>query len=193
MKSASGQLFAIGLLALLAALSFWLAETVNVDGQADDGKKRHDPDAIAENFTMRQFDETGRVKYRLTSPYLKHFADDDSSELKSPTLINFRLDAPPLTLSGNNARVTSKGEVIYLWDDVRALRAATPERPEMVATMPDLTIEPNAGLAHTKSPVEVHEADSWVKGVGMNLDNNTSTLVLQSQVTGLLQPRRAPK
>lgn len=193
MRYGSSQLFVIVLLALLAGLSFWLQRTVAPVETVRDGKLRHDPDAMAENFQVRQFDEKGRVKYRLTAPYLTHFPDDDSSELKSPTLIHYRPNAPALTLSGQNAKVSSKGQTIFLWDDVKAVRAATPERPELVARMPDLTVRPDDGIAFTQSPVVITEDKSWVKGVGMHLDNNTSTFELQSQVSGLSYPRRAKK
>ena len=193
MRFGSSQLFVIVLLALLAGLSFWLQRAVTPVEGVRDGKLRHDPDAIAENFLVRQFDEKGRVKYRLTAPYMMHFPDDDSSELKSPTLINYRPNAPQLTLTGKNAKVTSKGQTVFLWDDVKVVRAATPARPELVARMPDLTVQPDDGTAFTGSPVEITEDKSWVKGVGMHLDNNTSTFELQSQVTGLSYPRRAKK
>jgi lipopolysaccharide export system protein LptC len=193
MRFGSSQLFVIVLLALLAGLSFWLQRAVTPVEVVRDGKLRHDPDAIAENFLVRQFDEKGRVKYRLTAPYMMHFPDDDSSELKSPTLIHYRPNAPQLTLTGKNAKVTSKGKTVFLWDDVKAVRAATPARPELVARMPDLTVRPDDGTAFTQSPVEITEDKSWVKGVGMHLDNNTSTFELQSQVTGLSYPRRAKK
>ena len=193
MRLGSNQLFVVVLLALLAGLSFWLQRAVTPVEIVRDGKLRHDPDAMAENFLVRQFDEKGRVKYRLTAPYMMHFPDDDSSELKSPTLIHYRPDAASLTLSGKNARVTSKGQTVFLWDDVKAVRAATPARPEMVARMPDLTVRPDDGIAFTGSPVVITEDKSWVKGVGMHLDNKTSTFELQSQVTGLSYPRRAKK
>lgn len=193
MRFGSNQLFVVVLLALLAGLSFWLQRAVTPVEIVRDGKLRHDPDAMAENFLVRQFDEKGRVKYRLTAPYMMHFPDDDSSELKSPTLIHYRPDAAALTLSGKNALVTSKGQTVFLWDDVKAVRAATPARPEMVARMPDLTVQPDDGIAFTGSPVVITEDKSWVKGVGMHLDNKTSTFVLQSQVTGLSYPRRAKK
>ena len=193
MRFGSSQLFVIVLLALLAGLSFWLQRAVTPVEVVRDGKWRHDPDAIAENFLVRQFDEKGRVKYRLTAPYMMHFPDDDSSELKSPNLIHYRPNAPQLTLTGKNAKVTSKGKTVFLWDDVRAVRAATSARPELVARMPDLTVQPDDGTAFTQSPVEITEDKSWVKGVGMHLDNNTSTFELQSQVTGLSYPRRAKK
>lgn len=193
MKSTSGQVFAISLLSLLAALSFWLDQTISAGVAEPDGKSRHDPDAIAENFSAVQLDETGRVKYRLVAPYLEHFPDDSSSELKNPTLVSYRPDSPPITMTSRNARVANNGETVYLWDDVVAVRDASSERPAMVARMPYLTAQPDIGVAHTDSPVEVTEGASWMKGVGMHLDNDTSTLVLQSQVTGLIHPRRAPK
>jgi len=113
--------------------------------------------------------------------------------LKSPTLISYRPDAPSVTISADNARASSKGDTIYLWDNVSIVRAATPDRPEMVARMPDLTTQPDAGFAFTNSPVEITQGQSWIKGVGAHLDNNTSILVLQSQVTGLyIRPKATP-
>ena len=193
MRIGANPLFAIVLLTLLAGLSFWLERAVAPEEVRRDGKLRHDADAIAEKFMVRQFDESGRIKYRLTAPYLEHFPDDDTTELKSPVLVHYRLDAPPVTVSGNNAMVTSKGQVVFLWDDVKVVRAASAARPEAVARMPDLTVLPDDGTAFTQSPVEITEDRSWVKGVGMELDNNKSTFVLQSQVTGLYYPRRAQK
>ena len=193
MRFGSSQLFTVVLLALLAGVSFWLQKVIAPVDTVHDGKFRHDPDAMAENFLVRKFDDQGRVKYRLTAPYMEHFPDDDSSELKSPVLIQYRPGTVPLTLSGENARVTSKGQTVFLWGDVKAVRPAMPDRPEMVARMPDLTIEPDAGTAFTNSAVHITEDRSWAKGVGMHLDDNTSIFVLQSQVTGLSYPRRAKK
>jgi len=193
MKHWPSQLFPVVLLALLAGLSFVLQRAVNQEEPKQDGKLRHDPDAIAENFVARRFDESGQVKYRLTAPYLVHFPDDDSSEIKSPVLVSYRPSAPPVEITGKNARITAKGETVYVWDNVSIVRAATPERPEMVARMPDLTAHPEAGTAFTNSPVEITQGQSWIKGVGANLDNNTSMLVLQSQVTGMyIRPRPKP-
>lgn len=193
MKHWPSQLFPVILLGTLAGLTFWLQNIVDgVDAQ-NDGKFRHDPDAIAENFVVRRFDESGLVKYRLTSPYLEHFPDDDSSELKSPVLISYRPNSPDVTVTAKNARVTSRGEVAYLWDDVKLTRAATAERPELVALSPDLTVQTEAGIAFTGSPVEITQGQSWLTGVGVHIDNNASTFVLQSQVKGqYLRPRAKP-
>ncbi len=193
MKSWQNQIFPIMLLAFLAAMTFWLQVAMNDDEPKHDGKLRHDPDAIAEKFVVRSFDQTGHVKYRLTAPYLEHFPDDDSSEIRSPKLISYRPDAPPITVVADNARVTAKGETVYLWDHVKVTREATADRPEMTASMPDLTARPDDGFAFTNSPVEITQGASWIKGVGAQLDNNKATFVLQSQVTGLyIRPRAKP-
>lgn len=184
MKHWPSQLFPIIMLALLAGLTFWLQSTIDSGNEKHDGKFRHDPDAIAENFTVRRFDATGQVRYRLTAPYLEHFPDDDSSELKSPILISYRPDAPSITVKGNYAKVTSKGETVYIWENVSVTRAGAADRLELVARMPDLTAQPDAGFAFTSSPVEITQGQSWMTGVGAHIDNNNSTFVLQSQVKG---------
>ncbi len=191
MKRWSGQLFPLILLTLLAAVSFWLERAVDLPDPRRDGKTRHDPDAIVENFMVRRLDIDGTLKYRLTAPLMQHFPDEDSSLVRSAQITYYRPDAPDMTLSGKNAFVTAKGEVVFLWDDVVATRVATPDRPGMVARMPDLTLEPDAGTGFSESQVEIAQGPSWAKGIGMTLDNNTSTLVLKSQVTGLYYPPKA--
>jgi lipopolysaccharide export system protein LptC len=193
MKHWPGHLFPVILLGVLAALSFWL-QTIVERGETPPAKiVRHEADTVVENFSARRLDENGQVKYRLIAPYMMHFADDDSSELKSPTLVAYRPDAPPVTVSGRNAKVSSKGEVVYLWDSVVVTREATPGRPALTGTMPDLTVLPDAGTAFTPSPVEITQGASWVKGVGMQIDNEASTFQLQSQVSGLYFRVREPR
>lgn len=193
MKHWQSQLFPLILLSIIAGLTFWLQKSVEMEEPRRDGKLRHDPDAFAENFEVRRFDQTGQVKYRLTAPKMTHFPDDDTSLLTDPKLIAYRPDAPPLTLIGKNAKVTSKGETVYLWEDVSVTRSATPERAALIARMPDLTIQPNRGFAFTNSPVEMTQGESWVKGVGAELDNNAATFILQSRVTGLyIRPKTTP-
>jgi len=193
MKHWPSQLFPVLLLAMLAGLSFWLQKTVEHDDPKSDSKLRHDPDAFAENFSVRRFDDTGNLKYRLVAPYLVHYPDDDSSELNSPVLVSYRPGSPSVTVTGAHAKVTTRGETIFLWDNVSVTRAAYADRAEMVARMPDLTAQPEAGFAFTSSPVEITQGQSWIKGVGAQIDNNNSTFLLQSQVTGLyIRPRATP-
>lgn len=186
MKRWSGQLFAILLLGFLAALSFWLAQVIDLPEPRRDGKLRHDPDTVVERFTVRRLSAEGELQYRLTSPYMQHYGDDDSALIQEPFLIYFRPRLPDMTIRGKTAHVTEKGETVFFKDDVVATRAAAKDRAEMIARMPDLTVKPDDGLAFTASPVEITQGNSVIRGTGMNVDNNTSTFVLQSKVSGLL-------
>ncbi len=193
MKRWSGQLYPIVILVALAALSFWLERAIDLPATKRDGKTRHDPDTFVDNFVVRRFSADGILQYRLRSPRMLHFADDDSSLVDQPRLVYYRPDAPDMTLSGQHAFVAAEGETVYFWDDVVATRAPTATRPEMVARMPNLTVQPDDGIAFTDSAVEITQGQSWTKGVGMHLDNNTSILVLKSQVTGLFyRPKAKP-
>ena len=193
MKRSASQIFPIVLLALLAALSFWLERSAELPESRRDGKQRHDPDTVIENFEVRRLDVNGVLRYRLTAPQMQHFPDDDSSLLTQPRLQYYRPNAPDTTLSGQNAYVASKGETIFFWDNVQAVRDATRERAQMVARMPDLTVQPDLGIAFTDSPVEILQGRSWIKGTGMHLDNNTSVLVLKNKVTGTYYQPKAPQ
>ena len=193
MKNWSSQLFPVVLLAILAAMSFWLQRAVEPENSPTDGKLRHEPDAFAENSTIRGFDLEGNPKFRLSAPSLIHFPDDDSTDARFPVLVSYRPASPDVTVSADNGKVSSRGETIFLWDNVRVLRAATPEQPELLARMPDLTALPEAGTAFTNSPVEITQGQSWLKGVGARLDTQAATFVLQSQVTGsYFRPRNQP-
>ena len=185
MKHWPSQLFPIILLTLLAGLSFILSIAVDRGEPPANGKQRHDPDAIAENFSIKRFDQTGQLKYRLIAPYMVHYPDDDSSLLNWPTFVSYRPNAEPVITSSQHAKASSGGDVIFLWENVIAHREQSAQRMAMVARMPDLTIQTETGFAFTNSPVEITQGNSWLKGTGMDLDNNNSTFVLHSQVTGL--------
>lgn len=184
MKHSSGQLFSIALLATIAGLTFMLQAALVPDAAKPDRRLTHDPDAIAENFEIRRLDDQGKLKYRLNAPYIVHFADDDSSEVKSPRLIAYRQDAPPLTLTAERAKITARGEVVFLNENVKILRQANAQSPILLASTTTLTVEPDAGLAYTDQAMKITQGASWIEGVGARIDNNASTFELHSRVRG---------
>ena len=193
MKYWQTHLLPVALLATLAGLSFWLRETVERDSMLVAKSARHDPDAIADNMRVRRYDQHGRLKYEMVSPHAVHYGDDDSSEANKPVLTSYHENAPPTTIRAEHADISSKGEIVYLQENVRINRPATAQRAEMVARMPDLTVRPEEGLADTQSHVEITQGNSWITGVGMHADNNLSTINLHSKVRGeYIRPATKP-
>lgn len=196
MKRWPSQLFPILLLGLLAALSFWLEHMVELPEARHDGKQRHDPDVIIEQFKVQKLDPEGHLQYRLAAPHMQHFPDDDTALLTQPRLAQFRAGAPEtpvMTLSSDFGQSSAKGETVRFWGNVLARRAPATDRPAMEARTSELTVRPDDGVAFTDRPVEIVQGNSWMKGVGAHLDNNTSVFVLQSQVTGLYYRNKAPQ
>ncbi len=192
MRSGSGQFYPIALLVLFAALSFWLQHVIDLPTSRHDGKTRHDPDSFVENFTVRRFDVDGLLRYRLDSPKMIHYGDDDTSLIERPQLVRTHPGTPDMTLVGEHGFVAAEGETVFFWDNVVATKNSSGSRPPMIAKMPDLTVQPDAGIAFTDSSIEVTQGPSWTRGVGMHLDQNTGVLVIKSQVTGqYLRPKTA--
>lgn len=171
-------------LGTISAVTFWLSQQALQGDLTEARAPAHRPDVIADNFVVRRYDETGRLKYRLEAPKLVHYPDTDSSEVRAPILITYRANAAPITVSADQALVTAKGETVYLTENVKIVSPSGNSRPDLIARMPDLTVETEAGLASTASPVEITQGMSQVRGIGMHIDNNAATITLDAQVRG---------
>ena len=189
MRFISSTAFPLVVLTLLAALTFWLNVTSNGEDRQMPMQRPRTADAVVETMVATTYGENGNLRMRLIAPRLTHFDEDDSSLIEAPRFTQFRIDAKPLTLIGDHAKVSAKGETVYLWGNVIATRPGTNEQPDLTARMPDLTLQPDAGTGFTHSPVEIIQGKSWIRATGLEIDNNTSTLVLTSAVTGEYQPR----
>ena len=94
-------LFPIALLALLALLTFWIERTVQQPPPKVDGSNRHDPDYILNNFVTTKTDINGDLRYRLLAQEMRHFPDDDSTELKEPHFTRYEVNKPYTNLKGD--------------------------------------------------------------------------------------------
>ena len=78
-------------------------------------------------------------------------------------------------------------------DDVRIKRDATAARPALFGYMPDLTIQTEEETAETASAVRFTQGNSWLTGVGMNIDNKTRpTSCSRGHVVNLKAERPRP-
>ena len=72
-------------------------------------------------------------------------------------------------------------------------RAATAKDPEMNGYTDQHTVFPDDEKAFTKSPVLITKGQSWLKGVGMQVDSRAQTYVLESQAFAVLESKSAKK
>lgn len=161
--------FLLGLaLTALAALSWWLARDVERAQRLSSGPR----DSRQIDYYLRELDfatysELGSLARTLQAPELRHYSDDDSTELDQPRLTIFKDGAPPWKVHSATGWVSPDGERVQLRGDVLIERdAGTDVRPMRIVTR-DVRVEPERDYAETDEPVTVTSFGDRIDSVGM--------------------------
>ncbi len=194
MKQWGSAIFPLSILFVLGLLTFWLRYASEIAEPRHDGKHRHDPDYIVGDATLRKIDVNGALKYTLKAKDIRHYPDDDSTDLIQPNLISLPADKPPVAMTADRGHASKGGDQVDLHGNVRIQRAASAKDHELNAFMPELTVLPDDEKAFTEHPVRITRGNaSWVTGTGMKVDYQARTYVLESQVRGVIESKRAQK
>lgn len=173
----------------LLAVTYWLDQQVRPESNAGDGKLRHDPDAIMENFTAVRMNELGAPRSILVARKMLHYPDDDSTTLEAPRLTTLSPGRPAIHAVARNGLLSSGGEEVFLHQDVEVLREASAERAELTLQTEYLRVVPDRDWADTDRPVTIFDAGNTIHAVGLEMDNRERTLKLLSQVRSIHEPR----
>lgn len=191
MKHPSASLLPLVLLALLAALTFWLERTTRIDNERRDGKDRHDPDFIVDNFTVRRYNISGGLQYVQTAQKMLHYNDDDSTDVVEPAL-SYIGEKQQIHISARHARLTQAGKEVRLFNDVRMVRDATKDSQELVVTTAEMFVYPDDELARGVLPVTLTEGRSTINGTGFEADNRAHLFKLMGRVHGTIYKKTNP-
>jgi lipopolysaccharide export system protein LptC len=185
------RLLPIALMFALALLTFYLERAVR-DEERQPTLRRHDPDYIIHNFTTVTFNSDGTPESTLSAAKMIHYPDDDSTELEAPRLARSLPDEPRMTVRADRGMLSSEGQEIFLYDNVRLVREAGAGRPEAQLTTSFLHVVQPRSLARTDRPVLLEEPTRSLAGRGMEYDYGTGRLVLHADVRGRFEPGAAP-
>jgi lipopolysaccharide export system protein LptC len=176
------------LLALLAA-TYWLNQQV-LPASTQPEKKRHDPDAIMENFSATNLNMQGQPDFILAAKKLLHYPDDDSTTVDEPRITMLSPGQPKIHATAEHGTVSSKGDEVFLRDNVNVLREASAQQGQMTLQTQYLHILPYQDLADTDRAVTIVDTHSIVHATGMEMNNKTRTLKLLSQVKSEYVPNK---
>lgn len=177
-------LFPLALLGVLALLTLWIDRSVQAPVPKPDGSTRHDPDYILNNFVTTKTDVNGNVSSILRAEEMRHFPDDDTTELQAPDLVQFGIgNAPDTSITAKRGWVSSNGETVKFMDDVKVVREAFGDRGEMTLLTEYLHVTPDTGIATTDRPVVIKQAPKTVvHGTGMIYNKKKQTVTLLKNV-----------
>jgi len=183
MHGRSAIWFPLALLALLAALTFWIDRTVQPPQPRRDGSLRLDPDYTVNNFAMTKSDTNGNPLHALAAVSMMHYPDDDSTELARPRFTQFSALKPTIQIQAQRGLVSSNGDNVYFMDTVKVVRAATASKGELTILTEYLHIIPDQEIALTDRPVSILQAPhTVVTATGMVLNKKLRTVTLSQHV-----------
>lgn len=191
MRNLGARLVPLVLLLALAAATLWLERATQVDAGRLDGKNRHDPDFVVDDLTVRRFAPDGKIQHTLNASQMRHYPDDDSTEVSSPQVI-FHRGARPASLSAKSAWISKDGKEVILEEDVRYARRGLKGDPDTVVATSRLTVFPDEETASSDRTVTITQGNSLVTGTGVEADNRQRVAVLRGRVHGTIyrnQPR----
>lgn len=183
-RSATTGLFPVVLMALLAALTFWLDRATQPQDESRSGKHRHDPDFIVDNFKVRRFAADGALQHTLLATRMLHYPDDDSTEVTAPRLTYHRV--PLLNVTSNTAWLDKDGKHVRLDGDVRIVRDGFKGKPPTEIDTRVLYAVPDDEFAHTDAPVKIAQGQTVLHGTGMESNNKTQVSVLFGRANGTI-------
>lgn len=167
---------------VLLGVTYWLSQQALPEPRKLDGKQRHDPDAIVENFSAVKLDEQGVPQFIMAANKMLHYPDDDSTTLEAPRVTMLSERYPAMHAVAKRGTISSKGDEIFLRDDVEVLREANAQQEGFTLQTEYLHIVPEQNFAATDRAVTLADAHSTLRAVGLEMDNKLRTLKLLSQV-----------
>jgi lipopolysaccharide export system protein LptC len=181
--SRSAIIFPFALLLLLAILTFWINKAVQPASPKVDGSSRHDPDYIMSNFVTTQTDINGDLRYKLAAIEMRHFPDNDTTQLQRPRYTQFAVGKAYTQVEGLRGYVSGDGEEVQLVGNVKVTRQAFEGKGEMTVETEYLNIRPNEELVTTDKPVVIRQAPKTViYATGMIYEKKLRTVTLLHKV-----------
>lgn len=174
-------------LLLLLAATYWLNQQVQPLPQVQ-SQQRHDIDYEVDNFSAVTLNLEGKPRFTLTAEKLWHYPDDDTTHLQLPRISSLYSDRPPTLTSAQTGTISSKGDDVYLYDEVRVVRPASGDVGEQSFATDYLHVVPDRDWAETNQAVVYTSQYNTIRAVGMELDNKARTAKLLASVRATHEP-----
>lgn len=174
-------------LLLLLMATYWLNQQVQPLPLVQ-SLQRHDVDYYVDNFTATSLNIQGQPRFTLNAEKMWHYPDDDTTHLQMPKLASLYADRPPTLTSAQTGMLSSKGDDVFLYDEVRILRPVSTGFGEQRFATDYLHVVPDRDWAETDQSVVMTNQYNVIRAVGMELDNKTRTVRLLSRVRATHEP-----
>jgi lipopolysaccharide export system protein LptC len=188
-----GGWFPFALLAILAAVTFWIDRLVQPATGPRPEARNQDPDYIVDGLSAVRMDSEGKVRHTLLADRMTHFPENDTTILLEPKFVTYAEGQGPVTVTSRRARMSGNGENVFFEQQVRVVRAPHANQHELVLETNYLHVVPEENIARTDRPVTIRSPDAVVTASGLELNSETRVLKLHGRVKGTFEKTGPPQ
>lgn len=157
----------------------------------------HDPDYFMHNFSVKTFDETGRLKSEVTGTDARHFPDTDTLEIDGVRIRSFDKENRLTTVSSHRALANSDNSELQLFGDALVIRHGSEDakgdpQPRMEFRGEFLHAFLNTEQVKSHLPVQLTRGQDRFNADTLDFDNRAGIVLLRGRVKGVLMPTKAP-
>jgi len=185
------------LMGLLALGTWWLVR--NAPKPVTPAQERpvsHEPDYYMRDFSVKNFDASGRLQSEVRGQLARHYADNDTLEIDQARMRSLSTDGRVTIASANRALTNSDGSEVQLFGNAIVTREplARPGReplPRLEFRGEFLHAWVNDERVRSNLPVTLKRGADTFTADSMNYDNLDQILNLQGRVRGTQMPAPA--
>jgi lipopolysaccharide export system protein LptC len=183
------------LMGSLALGTYWLVRNSPVFSAPEAAKEaKHEVDYFMRKFTIKTFDETGRLKSEIYGIEARHYPDTDTLEIDAPRIRSISDAGRLVTSTGNRALSNGDGSEVQLMGNARVVREAAKDAdgndlPRMEFQGEFLHAYINDERVKSHLPVVLIRGSDQFTGDTFAFNNITGVADLNGRVKGVLVPR----
>lgn len=186
------------LMLLLALGTYWLMRSAPLFAKPRAEKEvRRDPDYEMQRFSVKTFDQDGRLKSEVYGDQAWHYPHNDVLEISGVQIRSYNIERGYYTLAtASRAVTTSQAKEVELIGKAHVLRPAVVDK--QARTLPRVSFRSeylHAFLDEERvmsdKPVELIHGENRIEAQSLNFSKYDQVIELRGRVRGTLLPRGA--
>lgn len=181
----------------LALGTYWLVQNTPVFSAPETAREAsHEVDYFMRKFSVKNFDESGRLKSEIHGMEGRHFSDTDILEIDQARIRSTSPEGRVTVATANRAYVNSDGSEVQLAGNARVVREASrdasgKETPQLEFRGDFLHAFLNEERVTSHKPVVLTRGNDQFTGDSFAYDNLDQVANLKGRVRGVLMPKAA--
>jgi lipopolysaccharide export system protein LptC len=183
----------------LALGTYWLVRNTPSFSAPEVVKEvSHEVDYFMQNFTIKTFDEVGKLKSEINGVQARHFSDTDILEIDQAKILSINVTGHFTTATANRAYANSDGSEVQLSGNARVIREAShdaqgKEAPRLEFRGEFLHAFLNEERVQSHKPVLLIRGTDQFTGNVFTYNNLDQVAVLTGRVRGVLMPKSSTR